>query len=62
MQAKFNPMASPAGKPAHPVNANVHPVETNLLKLIALQNGLKLNSGKGIVKVKEILFNSLLLN
>jgi hypothetical protein len=41
-------------KPAQP--------ETNLLKLIALQNGLKLNSGKGIVKVKEILLNSLKLN
>jgi hypothetical protein len=49
-------------KPAHPVNPNVHPVETNLLKLIALQNGLKLNSGKGIVKIKEILLNSLKLN
>jgi hypothetical protein len=55
-------MASPMQKPAQPVNPNVHPVETNLLKLIALQNGLKLNSGKGIVKVKEILLNSLTLN
>jgi hypothetical protein len=51
MEINYNPMASP-----------VHPVETNLLKLIALQNGLKLNSGKGIVKVKEILLNSLKLN
>jgi hypothetical protein len=56
MEAKFNPMATPAGKPMG------KPVETNLLKLIALQNGLKLNSGKGIVKVKKILLNSLTLN
>ena len=62
MEVKFNHMASPMQKPAQPVNPNVHPVETNLLKLIALQNGLKLNSGKGILKVKEILLNSLKLN
>jgi hypothetical protein len=52
MDTNYKPMVNPVGKP----------VETNLLKLIALQNGLKLNSGKGIVKVKKILFNSLTLN
>jgi hypothetical protein len=56
METNYNPMASTAGKPVG------KPVETNLLKLIALQNGLKLNSGKGIVKVKKILLNSLKLN
>ena len=56
METNYKPMANPVGKPVG------KPVETNLLKLIALQNGLKLNSGKGIVKVKEILLNSLTLN
>ena len=53
MEVKFNHMASQMQKPVG------KPVETNILKLIALQNGLKLNSGKGIVKVKEILLNSI---
>jgi hypothetical protein len=58
METNYKPVPSPA----HPLNANVHPVETNLLKLIALQNGLKLSHWNDILKVKEILLNSLKLN
>jgi hypothetical protein len=48
-----SPMHKPVGKPVG------KPVETNLLKLIALQNGLKLQYWNQMVKANKILLNSI---